>query len=77
MVGWTDKVVSPERPDSTGVSMTNSPLTVTSSPRVNEWSFHHPAETISWQTSMEAMPVSTKQWTWPEHAFTGLAWKQM
>ena len=23
------------------------------------------------------MLVSTKQWTWPEHAFTGLAWKQM
>ena len=58
-------------------SVTNSPLTVTSSPRVNEWSFHHPAETISWQTSMEAMPVSIKQWTWPEHAFTGPAWKQM
>ena len=77
MVGLTDKVVSPEWQDFTGASRTNFPLTVTSSPRVNEWSFHCPAETISWQTSMEAMPASTKQWTWPEHASTGLAWKQM
>ena len=28
------------------------------------------------QTSMEAMPASTRQWTWPEHVFTGPAWKQ-
>ena len=41
----------------------------TSSPRVNEWSFHCPAETILWQTSMEAMPTSTRLWTWPEHEF--------
>ena len=76
MVGPTDKVVSLEQPDSTGASMTNSPSTVTSSPRVNEWSFHHPTETISWQTSIEAMSVSTRQWTWPEYVFTGPAWKQ-
>ena len=77
MVGPTDKVVSTEQPDSTGASMMNSPSMATSSPRVNEWSFHHPAETILWQTSMEAMPASTRQWTWPEHVFTGPAWKQM
>ena len=65
-VGLTDKVMSPEQQDFTGASMTNSSLMVTSWPRVNEWSFHHPAETILWQTSMEAMQVSTKQWTWPE-----------
>ena len=76
MVGPTDKVVSPEWPDSTGASEMNSPSMVTSSPRVNEWSFHHPAETVLWQTSMEAMLASTRQWTWPEHVFTGPAWKQ-
>ena len=76
MAGLTDKVVSPEQPDSSGASVMNSPLTATSSPKVNKWSFHHPAETISWQTSMEAMLVSTRQWTWPDHAFTGPAWKQ-
>ena len=76
MVGLTDKVMSPEQQNFTGASMTNSPLMVTSWPRVNEWSFHCPAETILWQTSMEAMLVSTKQWTWPEHVFTGLVWKQ-
>ena len=67
---------SPEWQDFTGASVTNSPLMVTSWPWTNEWSSHHPAETILWQTSMEAMPVSTKQWTWPECAFTGPAWKQ-
>ena len=55
------------------------------------WTFHwqwHPdqgwvsghstiLQTILWQTSMEAILVSTRQWTWPECAFTGLAWKQM
>ena len=51
----------------------SSPSTVTSSPRVNKWSFHHPAETILWQTSMEAMLALTRLWTWPEHAFTGPA----
>ena len=35
-----------------------------------------PAETILWQTSMEAMPALIRLWTWPEHVFTGLAWKQ-
>ena len=77
MVGLTDKVMSPDWPDFTGASVTNSPSMATSSPRVNKWSFHHPAETILWQTSMEAMPASTRLWTWPEHAFTGPAWKQM
>ena len=48
----------------------------TSSPWVNEWSFHHPAETVSWWTFMEAMPAATRQWTWPERVFTGPAWKQ-
>ena len=59
MVGLTGKVVSPEWPDSIGASVMNSPSMVTSSPRVNEWSFHCPAEIISWQTSMEAMLTST------------------
>ena len=53
-VGPTDKVVSPEQPDSTGVSETSYPSTATSSPRVNESSFHRPAETASSWTSMEA-----------------------
>ena len=75
-VGPTDKVVSPERPNSTGVSETSYPSMATSSPRVNEWSFHHPAETASSWTSMEAMQVLTRQWTWLEHVFTGRAWKQ-
>ena len=46
MVGPTDKVVSPEQPDSTGASEMSYPSTVTSSLRVNEWSYHHPAETV-------------------------------
>ena len=49
----------------------------TSLPRVNEWSFHHPAETVSWLTSMKAMQESTRQWTWPRCVFTGPACKQM
>ena len=76
MVGRTDKVMSPEQPDSTGVSEMSYPSTATSSPRVNKWSFHRPAETASLWTSMEAMQVSIRLWTWPEHVFTGPAWKQ-
>ena len=36
MVGLTDKVMSPEWPDSTGASETSSPLMATSSPRVKQ-----------------------------------------
>ena len=52
------------------------PSMATSSPRVNEWSFHHPAETASSWTSMEAMQASIRLWTWPECVSTGRAWKQ-
>ena len=52
-VGLTDKGHSPQSGQILlELSMMNSPLMATSSPRVNEWSFHHPAETISWQTSI-------------------------
>ena len=45
-LAWQTRSCPPEWPDSTGASETSSPLMATSSPRVNEWSFHHLAETV-------------------------------
>ena len=52
--------VSPGLQEMTGTTMMNSQSRMNSSLEVNELSFHHPTETLSWTISTKAMQETTR-----------------